>query len=88
MSGLILIARGGWLLLAPGGVAILGGWGLLRGKLWGYFLVLAIASLNVVLASPLLTGTVSLFTLIINAAILLVLLGGRSRAWAESLRAR
>jgi hypothetical protein len=88
VNGILLISRGGWLLIAPGAAAILGGWGLLKEKLWAYFTVLAVAAVMVVLASPLLSGgrSTALFTLIVNAAILMVLLGDRSRAWAATLR--
>jgi hypothetical protein len=88
IDGFLLISRGGWVLILPGIVAILGGWGLLNAKLWAYYTVLVVAAVMVVLASPLLTRgrSTALFTLIVNAVILLVLLGGRSRAWAESLR--
>jgi hypothetical protein len=88
VNGFILLSRGGWLLILPGVVAILGGWGLLRAKLWAYYTVVAIAGINIVLASPLLSRgrSAALFTLIVNAVILLILLGGQARGWAQSLR--
>lgn len=90
ISGAVLFARGGWAFILPGAVGIAGGWGLLHAQLWAYYLVLLFAGINVVLASPLLTRgrTVAMFTLVLNAAILLVLLNRASRQWAESLRTR
>jgi uncharacterized membrane protein (DUF2068 family) len=89
MNGFLLLSRGGWLLILPGVVAILGGWGLLHAKLWAYYTVVVIAAINIVIASPLLTRgrSAALFTLIVNAVILLILLGGQARGWAQSLRA-
>jgi hypothetical protein len=88
VNGILLLSRGGWLLIVPGAVAILGGWGLLRAKLWAYYTVVVVAAANVVLASPVLSlgKSTALFTLVVNALILLILLGGQSRAWAASLR--
>ncbi|HEV8571676.1 MAG TPA: hypothetical protein VGR49_01345 [Actinomycetota bacterium] len=88
LNGILLLTRGGWLLILPGAVAIFGGWGLLGAKLWAYFTVVGVAAAMVVLASPLLSlgRTTELFTLIVNAVILLVLLSRGSRTWAESLR--
>lgn len=87
LTGLRLIGSVGWLFIAAGAVAIAGGWGLLNARLWAYYTVLLLAGLNIVFA--LLRGASTLlFTLIVNAVILLVLLGGQSRAWAQSLRWR
>jgi uncharacterized membrane protein (DUF2068 family) len=90
MNGIVLLSRGGWLLILPGIIAILGGWGLLRAKLWAYYTVVVIAAINIVLASPLLTRgrSAALFTLIVNTVILFILLGGQARGWAQSLRAQ
>jgi hypothetical protein len=87
VNGFLLFSRGGWLLILPGTVAILGGWGLLGAKLWAYYTVVVVAAVNVVIASPLLSRgrSTALFTLIVNAVILLILLSGRSRDWAASL---
>jgi hypothetical protein len=90
LTGLRLIGSVGWLFIAAGAVAIAGGWGLLNARLWAYYTVLVLAALNIVFALPILLRGAStlLFTLIVNAVILLVLLGGQSRAWVESLRTR
>ena len=90
VNGILLFSRGGWLLILPGAIAILGGWGLLGAKLWAYYTVLVVAALNVVIASPLLSRgrSTALFTLVVNAVILLILLSGRSRDWAASLQGK
>jgi hypothetical protein len=90
ITGLRLIGSVGWLFIAAGAAALAAGWGLLKGRLWAYYAVLVIAGLNIVFALPILLrgANTLLFTLIVNAIILLVLLGGQSRAWAQSLRAR
>jgi hypothetical protein len=90
LTGLRLIGSIGWLFLAAGAVGIAAGWGLLHARLWAYYTVLVLAGLNIVFSLPILlrgAGTL-LFTLIVNAVILLVLLGGQPRAWAASLHAR
>lgn len=89
LTGLRLIGSVGWLFVLAGAAAIAAGWGLLNARLWAYYTVLALASLNILLALPILFGGANtlLFTLIVNAVILLVLLGGQARAWAASLRA-
>ena len=88
VSGVLLLSRLGWLLLLPGVVSVVGGWGLLRRRFWAYWTVVAISAINLVIASPLLSGgrSVALFSLIVNAVILLLLLSRRSLAWAGSLR--
>lgn len=90
ISGAVLIAGRGWVLIVPGAVSIAAGWGLLNSRLWAYYTAMVIAAVNLVVASPLLSlgRSVAMFSLIVNAAILLILLTRESRAWAESLRAR
>jgi drug/metabolite transporter (DMT)-like permease len=90
VSGVVLIASRGWVLIVPGAVSVAAGWGLLNAMLWAYFTAMVIAAANIVVASPLLSlgRNVALFTLFVNAAILLILLNRESRSWAESLRAR
>jgi hypothetical protein len=88
LTGLRLIGSVGWLFIAAGAVAMAAGWGLLKARLWAYYTVLVLAGLNIVFSLPIMlrgAGTL-LFTLIVNAIILLVLLGGPSRDWAASLR--
>ena len=90
LNGVLLLSGLGWLLILPGIVSVVGGWGLLKKRFWAYWTVVAISAINLVVASPLLTGgrSVALFSLIVNAVILLVLLSRRSLAWAGSLRGR
>jgi hypothetical protein len=90
VSGAVLIAGGGWALIVPGAVSIAAGWGLLNARLWAYYAALALAAVNIIVASPLLSlgRNVAMFSLIVNAAILLILLNRESRGWAESLRPR
>jgi hypothetical protein len=90
LSGILLLSRLGWLLILPGIVAAVAGWGLLKKRFWAYWTVVAISAINLVIASPLLSEgrSVALFSLIVNAVILLLLLTRRSLAWAQSLRAR
>jgi hypothetical protein len=88
LTGLRLIGSVGWLFIAAGAVAMAAGWGLLNARLWAYYTVLVLAGLNIVFSLPILlrgAGTL-LFTLIVNAVILLVLLNRPSRDWAASLR--
>jgi hypothetical protein len=90
INGFLLLATFGWLLIPSGIASVVAGWGLLQRKFWAYWTVVAISALNIVIASPVLSGgrSVALFSLIVNAVIVLLLLSRRSLAWAESLRAR
>jgi hypothetical protein len=90
INGFLLLTTYGWLLIPSGIVSIVAGWGLLHRKYWAYWAVLAISGLNIVIASPVLSGgrSVALFSLIVNAVIVLLLLSRRSLAWAQTLRAR
>jgi hypothetical protein len=90
ITGVVLLATRAWLFIVPGAVTIAAGWGLLNAKLWAYYTVIVVAGANIVVASPLLSlgRNVALFTLIVNATILLILLNRESRSWAESLRTR
>jgi hypothetical protein len=90
INGFLLLASFGWILILSGIVSIVAGWGLLQRKYWAYWTVVAVSAINVVIASPVLSGgrSVALFSLIVNAVIVLLLVSRRSLAWAETLRAR